>query len=115
MIDEMDLVSGLKAAEPVRPHAFEEARAVLRMAMTIEEVETKTAPRGRAVGTRRGRASRRRPRRRCRGGGAGRHVDIGAQPHAAATGEPPATAAPAAANPILSQLAANGQRRPAAG
>ena len=37
MVDEMDLLSGLKAAEPVRPDAFEEARATLRAAMVVED------------------------------------------------------------------------------
>jgi hypothetical protein len=49
MVDEMDLLSGIKAAEPVRPQAFEEARAVLRAAMTVQEApRTKTALRRRA-------------------------------------------------------------------
>jgi hypothetical protein len=50
MVDEMDLLSGLKAAESVRPRAFEEARAVLRVAMAVEgeAQETKTAVRRRA-------------------------------------------------------------------
>ncbi len=109
MIDEMDLLSDLKVAGPVRPRAFEEARAVLRTAMTIEKVETKTAPRRRARwGT-----------RRTAGfsvaalGAAAAAVALvvtstSAPSHnAAATGKPPATAAPAGANPILAQLAAN--------
>lgn len=109
MVDEMDLLRGLKDAEPVRPRAFEEARAVLRTAMTIEEVETKTAPRQRARwGT-----------RRTAGfsvaalGAAAAAVALvvtstsAPSHHVAATGKPPATAAPAVANPVLAQLAAN--------
>jgi hypothetical protein len=49
MVDEMDLLSGMKAAEPVRQGAFEEARAVLRAAMAVQAApETKTASRRRA-------------------------------------------------------------------
>src|SRR3984957_9153408 len=33
MTDEMDLISELKAAEPLRPEAYQRARAVLRAAM----------------------------------------------------------------------------------
>jgi hypothetical protein len=56
MVDEMDLLSGLKPAEPLRPGAFEEARAVLLATMATEEdaPETTTAPRRRSRwGTRR--------------------------------------------------------------
>jgi hypothetical protein len=101
MVDEMDLLNGLKAAEPVRPHAFEEARAVLRAAMAVEGVpETKTPP-----------------RRRSRWG-MRRTVSLSAAALAAAAataavlvatsastpGKPPAKAA---ANPILAKLAAD--------
>jgi len=49
MVDEMDLLTGMKDAEPVRPRAFEDARAVLAAAIAVEGVpETKTAPRRRA-------------------------------------------------------------------
>ncbi|WP_329244475.1 hypothetical protein OG417_47880 [Actinoallomurus sp. NBC_01490] len=97
----MDLLNGLKAAEPVRPHAFEEARAVLRAAMAVEGVpETKTPP-----------------RRRSRWG-MRRTVGLSAAALAAAAaaaavlvatsastpGKPPAKAA---ANPILAKLAAD--------
>ena len=110
MVDEMDLLSELKAAESVRPHAFEEARAVLRAAMALEGVpETKTAPRRRARwGTRRtagfslaalGAAA------------AAVAVVVTSTPtpshNAAATGKPSSKAPLAAANPILAQLAAN--------
>jgi hypothetical protein len=114
MVDEMDLLSGLKAAPSVRPRAFEEARAMLRSAMAIEEElrETKTAPR------RRGRWG---PRRTA-GLGA---VALGAAAaavalvvtstpapghNATASGTPSASATattPAAVNPLLAQLAAD--------
>jgi len=112
MVDEMDLLSGLKAAPSVRPRAFEEARAMLRSAIAIEEElrEMKTAPR------RRGRWG---PRRTA-GLGA---VALGAAAaavalvvtstpapshHATASGTPTATkATPTAVNPLLAQLAAD--------
>lgn len=55
MLDEMDLLSGLKETEPVRPHAFEEARAALQAAMVVEAAPAaRTALRRRARwGTRR--------------------------------------------------------------
>ena len=55
MLDEMDLLSGLKDTEPVRPHAFGEARAVLQAAMAAEAAPpAETTPRRRARwGTRR--------------------------------------------------------------
>jgi hypothetical protein len=110
MLDEMDLLSGLKAAEPVRPQAFEEARVVLRAAMAIEAApETKTAPRRRARwGT-----------RRTAGfsvaalGAAAAAVAVlvtstsAPSRNAAATGQPPAKAVSAAVNPVLAQLAAD--------
>jgi hypothetical protein len=116
MVDEMDLLSGLKATDPVRPRAFEEARAVLRAAMAVEGVqETKTAPRRRA----------RWSRRRAAGvsvvavGAAAAAVALvvtsaSAPSHnAAATDKPAAKTTPtakttsAAVNPLLAQLAAN--------
>jgi hypothetical protein len=118
MVDEMELLSGLKTAEPVRPHAFEEARTALRAAMAAEEMpETRTAARRRARwGT-----------RRTAGfsvaalGAAAAAVALvvtstsaSAPSHSpAANGAPSSAAAakgsPAAAavNPILAQLAAN--------
>jgi hypothetical protein len=50
MVDEMDLLASMKAVEPLRPRAFEDARVVLRAAMAMEEGtrETKTAARRRA-------------------------------------------------------------------
>jgi hypothetical protein len=47
MIDEMDLLSGLKTAEPVRPHAFGEARSVLRAAMAAGEGTPEASTAGR--------------------------------------------------------------------
>jgi hypothetical protein len=112
MVDEMDLLSGLKAAPSVRPRAFEEARAMLRSAMAIEEEmrETKTPPRRRGRWGARGTA----------GLGA---VALGAAAaavalvvtstpapghNATATGTPTATATtPTAMNPLLAQLAAD--------
>jgi hypothetical protein len=112
MVDEMDLLSGLKAAPSVRPRAFEEARTMLRSAMAIEEEprETKTAPRRRGRWGARGTA----------GLGA---VALGAVAaavalvvtstpapghNATATGTPTATATtPTAMNPLLAQLAAD--------
>ena len=110
MVDEMDLLSGLKATEPVRPRAFEEARAVLRAAMAIEGVpETDNAPRRRARwGTRRtagfsvaalGAAA------------AAVALVVTSAPapshNAAAGGKPTAKEAPLATNPVLAQLAAD--------
>jgi hypothetical protein len=117
MVDEMDLLSGLKTTEPVRPQAFEGARTTLRAAMAMEdEVPETTATRTRRLRWGRGRI-------------AGLSVAaVGAAAaavvlvitstsasapapgqHAAAGGTPSAKAktAPAAVNPILAQLAAN--------
>lgn len=114
MVDEMDLLSGLKAAPSVRPRAFEEARVMLRSAMAIEQEmrETKTPPRRRGRWGARGTA----------GLGA---VALGAAAaavalvvtstpapshNATATGPPTATATattPTAMNPLLAQLAAD--------
>jgi hypothetical protein len=106
MVDEMDLLRDLKAAESVRPHAFEEARAVLRAAMAVEGVQGMPET---------GTASRRRARwgmRRTVGVSAGALVAVAAAAavvvtSASAPGKPPAKAAPAAANPILAKLAAD--------
>ena len=113
MIDEMDLLSGLKTAEPVRPQAFGQARAELRAAMAVDEAtpETSTA------------------RRRRIGWGPRRTVGLGAvalgaaaavaavalvvtsapaaSPGVAATGKPSGRATPAAVNQVLDQLAAD--------
>jgi hypothetical protein len=110
MVDEMDLLSGLKAAEPVRPRAFEEARAMLRTAMAAEGLpETKPAPR------RRGRWGT----RRTMGfsvaalGAAAAAVALvvtltpAPSYDATASGKPSPKATPAAVNPVLAQLAAD--------
>ena len=103
MVDEMDLLRDLKTAEPVRPRAFEEARAVLQAAMAVEGVpETKTAS------SRRARWSM----RRTVGFSAAALVAAAAATalvvtSASSPGKPPAKAAPAAANPILARLAAD--------
>lgn len=114
MVDEMDLLGGLKVVEPVRPRALEEARAVLRAAMALEEgaQETKTAP-GRRI---------RWDARRMAGfsvvavGAAAAAValvvtSMGAPSHGTAAGGTPsanaANATSAAVNPVLAQLAAN--------
>jgi hypothetical protein len=117
MVDEMDLLSGLKAADPVRPRAYEEARAVLLAAMAVEEgkQQTKGAHRRARWG-----------RRRTAAFGA---VALGAAAAAVAlvvtsaaapshntatqstgtrnTGTPAAKETPAAVNPILAQLASS--------
>jgi hypothetical protein len=104
MVDEMDLLRGLKDAEPVRPAAFEEARGVLRAAMAVEGApETKTASRPRAA---------RWGMRRTVGISAAALVAAAAAAalvvtSASAPGKAPAKAAPAAANPILAKLAAD--------
>jgi len=49
MVDEMDLLSGMEAGEPLKPQAFDEARAMLRAAMAVEDMpKKKTAARQRA-------------------------------------------------------------------
>jgi hypothetical protein len=110
MLDEMDLLSDLKAAESVRPSAYDEARAVLRAAMAVEGAPAMTTAPGR------------RPRwgtRRTAGvsiaalGAAAAAVALvvtsAAAPsrNAAASGQPSAKTTPAAANPVLAQLAAD--------
>jgi hypothetical protein len=97
MVDEMDLLRELKDAEPVRPRAFEDARTALRAAMAVE-------------GTRS--ASRRWSVRRTVGFSAAALVAAAAATalvvtSTSAPGKPSAKAAPAAANPILAELAAN--------
>jgi hypothetical protein len=102
MVDEMNLLRDLKDVEPVRPGAFEDARAVLRAAMTGE-------PEKKIASHRRGRWGK----RRTVGLSA---AAVGAAAAAAALvatsastpGKAPATsAAPAAGNPILAKLAAD--------
>ncbi|HEY2523026.1 MAG TPA: hypothetical protein VGJ19_23145 [Streptosporangiaceae bacterium] len=115
MVDEMDLLSGLKTADPVRPHAFEEARATLRAAMVMEdEVPAAAAARGRRPRWGRGRIAGLSVA--AVGAAAAAVVLVVASTsssapgqHATAGGTPSARAktAPAAVNPVLAQLAAN--------
>ncbi|PZG23524.1 hypothetical protein [Nonomuraea aridisoli] len=102
MIDEMDLLRDLKDAEPVRPHAYEDARAVLRAAMAAEGAPgTRTAPVRRA----------RWGMRRTVGFGAAALVAAAAAVTLVVTSastpvKPPTEAAPATGNTILVELAA---------
>ncbi|HEU5025583.1 MAG TPA: hypothetical protein VFV01_11750 [Spirillospora sp.] len=103
MVDEMDLLRELKDVEPVRPRAFEEARAVLRTAMAVDEApQTEAASRPRAPWS----------RRRTVGFGAAALVAAAAAgvlvvTSASSPGKAPVKAAPAAVNPILAELAAD--------
>jgi hypothetical protein len=119
MVDEMDLLSGLKVAEPLPPQAFEEARAVLAAAMAAEAGARETST---AAG-RRARWGRRRTvgfSVAALGAAAvaialvvtsvpapSHHANAGGQPSPAAKSAraKPATPEPATANPILTQLA----------
>ncbi|MGI8329951.1 hypothetical protein ACRYCC_08285 [Actinomadura scrupuli] len=102
MVDEMDLLRDLRDTEPVRPRAFEEARAVLRAAMAVEGVpETKTASRRRA------RWSMRRTVGFSTAALAAAAAAALVVTSASTPGKPPAKAVPAAANPILAKLAAD--------
>lgn len=103
MVDEMDLLRDLRNAEPVRPRAFEEARAVLQSALAADEAPETRSASGRRV---------RWGRRRTVGFGAalvaaaaGTAVAL-AVTSASAPGEPHAEAVPAA-NPILTKLVAD--------
>jgi hypothetical protein len=107
MIDEMDLLKGLRNAEPLRPRAFEEARTALRAAMADEKAPEAEERAPGAAPARRIRWSR----RRTVGLAAGALVAAAAAGVLAVTsasgpGKPPAKAAPAA-NPVLAELAAN--------
>ena len=98
MVDEMDLLRDLKDAEPVRPRAFEDARAVLRAAMAVDEVPEVHRRAGWGM-------------RRTVGVGAAALVAAAAaaalvMTSASSPGKPSAKAAPAA-NPILAELAAD--------
>ena len=114
MIDEMDLLSGLKTAEPVRPHAFEGARATLRAAMVVEdEVPEPVTARGRRPRWGRGRIA---GLSVAAVGAAAAAVVLVVASSSSAPGRPatasgtaPAKAKPSAAavNPVLAQLAAN--------
>ena len=114
MVDEMDLLSGLKAAPAVRPRAFEEARVMLRSAMAIEEElrETKTAPRRRGRWGPRGTASLGVVALGAAAAAVAVALAVTSTPapghKPTASGTPAATkATPAAVNPLLTQLAAN--------
>jgi hypothetical protein len=110
MVDEMDLLRGLKTVEPVRPYAFDEARAALRAAMVDDEgaLERIAAPRRRMRwGTRRTVGF---SVAALTAAAAAVALVVTSLPapahHAAATGKSAAKAAtPAAVNPILTQLA----------
>jgi hypothetical protein len=111
MVDEMDLLSGLKAPEPMRPRAFEEARAVLLAELAIEE----GAPGPKTAARRRARWGTRRTVGFSAAGlvaaAAAVALVVTSAPapshHTAATGKPSSSAKAAAGNPILIQLAAN--------
>src|ERR1700761_7233916 len=124
----MDLLSGLKAADPVRPHAFEEARAVLRAAMAIEGVQEPAGVQETAGVRDMKSARRRRARWSTRRTAGVSVVAVGAaaaavalvvtsasapSPNTTAIGKPSgkatqtAKATPAAVNPVLAQLATN--------
>ncbi len=115
MVDERDLLSGLKTAEPVRPHAFEGARATLRAAMVIEdEVPEPVTALGRRPRWGRGRIAGLSVA--AVGAAAAAVVLVVASTSSSAPGRPatasgtaPAKAKPSAAavNPVLAQLAAN--------
>lgn len=122
-MDEMDLLSGLKTAEPMRPQAFEEARAMLRNAMSVEGTPGVTSVEGaREVRT----VSQRRTlwsKRRTAGlgvaalGAAAAAVALvvtsTAAPSAPAARDAAAAGQPATANPVLARLAANVTAEPA--
>ncbi|TDC69903.1 hypothetical protein E1200_06835 [Actinomadura sp. GC306] len=97
MVDEMDLLRRLKDAEPVRPRAFDEARAVLQAAMEDEEPKTQSASRRRWGG------------RRTVGFGAAAALVAAAVAVAVAGTSASAPAKPPAeaANPILTALVAD--------
>jgi hypothetical protein len=115
MVDEMDLLSGLKTAEPVRPHAFEGARATLRAAMVMDdEVPAPATPRSRRARWGRGRIAGLSVA--AVGAAAAAAVLVVASTsssaapgqHATASGTGSARATPSPAmNPVLAQLAAN--------
>lgn len=107
MVDEMDLLRDLREAEPVRPHAFDEARTALQAAMaTAAAAETETAP-----------GRRRTPwgTRRVVGFGTAALVAAAAAVTVVVTststtstpGRPPEMTAPETASPILTNLVAS--------
>ena len=115
MVDEMDLLSGLKTAEPVRPHAFEGARATLRAAMVMEdEVPAPATPPSRRARWGRGRIAG--LSLAAVGAVAAAAVLVVASTSSSAPSRPAAASGPASAkakpsaaavNPVLAQLAAN--------
>lgn len=121
MVDEMDLLKTLKDAEPLRPRAFDEARGVLEAAIAEETAEEavresagREAPRTPAATPLRSRRTRWGTRRTAGVAAAGlvaaaAAVALGLSLTSATTsGErPPAQAAPAAGNPILTKLVAD--------
>jgi hypothetical protein len=110
MVDEMDLLSGLKVAEPVRPRAFEEARAALRVEMAVEdEVPGTKTPAGRPArwGTRRTVGFSAAGLVAAAAAVALVVTSAPAPSHHAAAGTPSSSVKPAGGNPILTQLAAN--------
>jgi hypothetical protein len=110
-VDEMDLVSQLKEAAPLRPGAYEQARTMLRVTMAESGSAPDLAPVPEIAPLRRGRPSRGRNRRGTLGQ-AGLGAGIGAAAAAAiafvvTSSPPPATSAPApAAQSRLISLAA---------
>ncbi|TDB90279.1 hypothetical protein [Actinomadura sp. 7K534] len=106
MVDEMDLLKGLGDTEPVRPRAFDEARAVLRAAIAEEEVP-ETRPAGAPAPRGRGRWGGRRTAVLGAGAlvAAAAAVALGLSlTSAPAPGESPASAS---GNPILARLVAD--------
>lgn len=105
MADEMDLLSGLKVVEPVRPHAFDEARAVLRAAMAVEAgaQETQATPRRRV----RWGARRTASLGAVAVGAAAAAVALVVTSTGAAVHSTTVSATPGAVNPVLAQLASD--------
>jgi hypothetical protein len=85
MVDEMTLLTELKNTEPVRPQAFEDARAVLKAAMETP----------------------RRSKRRLMGFSAAALVAAAAAGLLVTSGKPAPKSAPTKANPLLADLVAN--------
>jgi hypothetical protein len=116
MIDEMDLLGDLKAAEPMRPRALEDARAVLQAAMAVDAApETRTAARRRARWGMRRTAGFSAAAVAAAAAAVALVVTLTPAPthNAVATGKPPTQGAPLPANPALAQLAADITARPA--
>jgi hypothetical protein len=104
-VDEMDLVSQLNDAAPLRPEAYEQARTMLRAAMAESGPAPEMAPVPRAVPARTGRSSWGRERRGTLGArgkagiGAGIAAVAAAAAVALATTSAPQPAAPAGSVP----------------